>query len=163
MPSQFEFNATICKTTVSTCKRYTMILLTKRTLAVVFIMIMLNACTKDKTALEENVSVMGTWRWDRTDGGIGNHIHETPATTGMHVLLELSNDYTYTIKTQGTVTEQGTFTLSEKECHHDKTQKVFITFSGSRGWMIEDINVDKLRLSDEFADGVFIQYSKIIK
>lgn len=144
-------------------KGATMITLTKRIFAVVCIITMLNACKKNETMINENVSLVGTWRWERTDGGIGNHIHETPATTGMQVLLELSSDHFYAVRTNGAVTEQGTYTLTERVCHHDQKEKTFLTLSGSRGWMIEDFDVNKLRLSDEYADGVFIQYRKSIK
>jgi hypothetical protein len=41
--------------------------------------------------------IVGTWVWERTDGGFGNHIHDTPASTGKTIAFTLAADSTNTI------------------------------------------------------------------
>ncbi len=119
------------------------------------------SCNKDKVIIEETNILPGAWQWLRTDGGIADHIHDTPINTGKSVKIELGSGNKYIIRTNGDITEQGTYTLSNRTCVHDHTQKVFIQFSHGGGWMVEKMESNLLYLSDEYADGVMKTFRKV--
>lgn len=108
-----------------------------------------------------NTSLTGNWEWVRTDGGFAAHIHETPASTGKRIQLELRDDNSYFIYTDGQITSQGTYSLSYKICIHDHNEKQQITFSSDQNLMIESIDSKLLHLSDEMYDGLGRLYTRI--
>jgi hypothetical protein len=102
----------------------------------------------------------GTWQWERTDGGIGNHIHETPQSTGKNIVLKLSADSTYILFTNDEITAQGTYRIENRTCIHDHTSKPFLIFSASAGMMVEKQDAEHLSLSDEKHDGTKSLYKR---
>jgi hypothetical protein len=122
------------------------------------------ACSK-RTHIQKSESnkaegLTGTWLWLRTDGGLGNHIHDTPATTGNNIDITFGSDSTYAIRKNGTLTESGTYSVKPKTCIHDKTEKPLIQFSSGTGLMIELLDSGNLSLSDEAFDGVGRLYKR---
>jgi hypothetical protein len=117
------------------------------------------SCSKQKENMA-NESLAGEWEWVKTDGGIANHIHETPASTGKKVELRLRADNQYSITTNGVVTSQGTYTLIRRTCIHDHLDKTVIDFSTDQDLMVEEISKSTLALSDEAYDGLGSLYSR---
>ena len=113
------------------------------------------------TIQNSGTTLEGTWKWARTDGGIGNHIHETPASTGKNIDLVLTNDH-YSIYTNGSLTSQGVYTLESRNCIHDNTTKPVINFSSPEDadMMIETLNGLVMELSNDVYDGTKSIYSK---
>lgn len=119
----------------------------------------LSSCTKQH---ENKNELAGTWQWERTDGGIANNLHQTPASTGKTIQLRLNADFTYSVHTNGSLTSKGTYILEEKKCIHDSKTKAFINFSSlsDMDLMVESLHNRQLLLSDEALDGVISQYVK---
>lgn len=118
--------------------------------------------TSDPSDTPEKKGLPGTWKWVRTDGGIANHIHETPASTGKNIELQIKPDFTYAVYTNGTVTSQGTYILDTRNCIHDHTSKQVINFSSlnDQDMMIEKLDGINLELSDEAYDGTGSLYTR---
>src|SRR6478736_4283534 len=85
--------------------------------------ILFSSCNKsvEKQAVDEQLT--GSWKWIRTDGGIGNNIHDTPASTGKEKTLSLHADYTYTITINNVLFSKGVFSIQSKKCIHDGNMK----------------------------------------
>lgn len=116
------------------------------------------SCTKEEVEAPAG-NLAGVWEWVRSDGGIGNNIHYTPATTGKQVTLKLTADQ-YFFYSQGVLTSQGTYTLVTGTCIHDGKQKTLINFSGCPDQMIHLLDASTLELSDEAHDGIGSQYKR---
>lgn len=133
----------------------------------IFVVVLAAACSKHtdtETGSGNNqggdTKLVGTWRWVRTDGGIGDNIHETPLSTGNQMALTFTAGGTYLIYTNGVKTSEGTYTLQAKTCIHDLTDKMYINFSADQDLMVEKIDNKNLWLSDEFYDGLGSLYKK---
>lgn len=139
-----------------------------KTICLFFIITAFISCSKTGTAIpvspkgSTGEGLAGTWNWVRTDGGIANNIHETPATTGKNIHLKITDNNQYFIYTNGTLTSQGTYTLETRSCIHDNVAKKFINFSilTDEDMMIEIVDNLSLKLSDEANDGLEILYSR---
>ena len=86
---------------------------------VVFAVSLLPSCGKSLAQQAVDEKILGSWEWVRTDGGIANHIHETPASTGQEKTLLLNANNTYVIMVNSAVFSQGTFIVESKQCIHD--------------------------------------------
>ena len=129
--------------------------------AFVLLMVAAASCSKQVSKASATKDLANTWQWVRTDGGIANHIHETPLSTGKNITLKISNNSnSYAIYTNDSLTSQGTYTLEERTCIHDQTNKTFINFSADTDWMIEKIDSENLQLSDESMDGLQSIYKR---
>ena len=134
--------------------------------AVVIALVIIAACTKytdvpSKIETTSDTTLVGTWQWVRTDGGIADNIHDTPAATGKQLELQLSGDGVYAVFTNGTLTSQGTYNLEKRTCIHDRATKTYLVFSADPGLMVEEINKTNLLVSDENADGVDHLYKRL--
>lgn len=115
-------------------------------------------CSKQ---VDQQQGLAGAWEWKSTDGGLGFHLHETPATTGKSEQLILTNNLRYSRYTNHVVTEEGAYTLTDRTCIHDKKSKTVIQFSGAlQDIMVESMDRKKLVLSDEHYDGFEFIYER---
>jgi hypothetical protein len=138
-----------------------------------FCIITIISCTKQVQTIPDNsngtpkpggtgTAITGTWVWERTDGGFGNHIHDTPASTGKTIEFTLAADSSYTLFVNGTLTSTGTYSLAVRKCIHDNASKPVIGFSATSlvGGMIEKADSTTLELSQDVYDGVSSQYRR---
>ena len=127
-------------------------------LITIVMIISITSCSKraDKPSVED--SLTGTWEWVSTNGGIANHIHETPASTGENIYLKITTDGNYFRYTNGVLTSNGTYVLLTRKCIHDLTDKTFIDFSSDYDFMIERLDKQNLEVSDEAFDGIGSSY-----
>lgn len=125
------------------------------------LLIIIAACSKENNNNTEP-SLTGNWKWVRTDGGIANNIHETPASTGKNIELRFTNDNKYLIYINGTLASQGTYTLETQNCIHDHSDKKVINFSSpsEADMMLEKIDNTGLELSDNAYDGTGSVYTR---
>lgn len=121
-------------------------------LSVMFFSALLLSCSREVAPSSGERGLAGTWMWVRSEGGFSNTIH-TPSSTGDHIDMELRADGKYIIRTNNTVSSEGTYSTSEQRCIHDHREKPYISFSNDHGLMIERITADSLYVSDEFFDG----------
>jgi hypothetical protein len=129
-----------------------------KSLLIAMIALVAVSCSKPTSELPQ-ADVAGVWLWTRSDGGIGNNIHYTPATTGKDVTLKLTENQ-YFFYSQGQLTSQGTYTLESRRCIHDGGQKTTINFSACPDQAIHVLNANTLELSDEAYDGIVTQYRR---
>ena len=126
-----------------------------------FVVSMLPSCNKSLAKAVVDKSLVGSWEWIRTDGGIANNIHETPASTGREKTLVLNANNTYVITINNAVSSKGTFTVESKQCIHDGTSKPYIQFNHDPAMMVEVVDSTFLKLSDEANDGTDSQYKRM--
>ena len=118
----------------------------------------ISSCSKNVNKAE---GLAGSWEWKSTDGGLAAHLNQTPATTGKTNQLKLTSSFQYFRYTDHVLTEEGTYSLSQRACIHDQKLKTVIQFSGSeQALMVENINQQDLVLLDENYDGVIIFYER---
>lgn len=130
----------------------------KTVLSILIIVFIFSSCKKEKNPFRQ---LVGKWQWVSTRGGIAFNIHDTPASTGKEVQLDFSKDARYFIYTNGILSSSGIFTLVQKKCIHDGTNKPFIHFSNNEDQMIHLLNNTDLEVSDEAADGVGSIYVRL--
>jgi hypothetical protein len=124
---------------------------------------LLSACQTNSDEVNNSSGLTGTWHWIGTDGGIGNHIHDTPASTGETLQLTLTADGKFFRYVSGKLVSKGTYTLTQRDCIHSKENKPFIQFvtSPERNLMVERMDSQTLELSDEVYDGIIMQFSRV--
>ena len=124
-------------------------------------LVLLAGCSKkDDVVAATNNSITGNWRWVSTDGGIANNIHETPASTGKEVLLNINADGTYSYKINGVPASAGTYSFVTRQCIHTGSQKTLLQMSGDNDMMIESLGGTSVIFSDEYYDGVNSRYER---
>ena len=129
-------------------------------LVTILVTVSIIGCSKQVEKSTVEASLVGTWQWVRTDGGLAFHIHETPVTTGKNLDLKITSDGKYSKYTNGALTSNGTYTLEMRQCIHDHTEKTFVNLSSDSDFMVENIDNDHLEVSDEAHDGVGSQYKR---
>jgi hypothetical protein len=106
-------------------------------------------------------ALTGAWKWVRTDGGFGNTIHDSPASTGKTIVLNLQTNGQYFYTTNGTLSSSGSYQLLSKKCIHNNEMKTYIDFSNDTDLMVEKpVTVNELSLSDDAYDGLGMLYKK---
>jgi len=120
----------------------------------------LSSCSKSDNTEPVDVQLTGNWEWTRTDGGIANNIHDTPASTGQHLTLTINPDNTYKIVVNDTLKSEGRFSIETRQCIHDHEAKQYLQFEHDAGRMVESLDSSVLRLSDEAYDGVEYEYHR---
>ena len=118
------------------------------------------SCSKTVAKQAVDDRLVGNWQWIRTDGGIANHIHDTPASTGQEKTLNLNANNTYSITINNVISSQGSFTVQSKKCIHDGVTKPYLEFNHDPGMMVEVVDSTFLKLSDEANDGTDSQYHR---
>lgn len=129
--------------------------------------------SKDEIAFKESQllitsDITGTWNWLSTDGGIGFHIHNTPASTGKTITLSISEDYQYEIKENDVSKSKGTYTLILKNSIYSGNPARFIEISDDNyinqhvvlNGIISIADEQQLNIADNFHDGIASQFSK---
>lgn len=103
--------------------------------------------------------VVGEWEWVSSIGGVGNTT-ETPTSTGNNIVFNFGADKKYTITTNGTVTNEGTFSLYKNVSNLEHLDRLYIDFSNYPDKMI--INNDGVNLvwSDDANNGYTSTYKK---
>ena len=105
-------------------------------------------------------NVEGTWTWTRTQGGVGNHILQTPASEGKTVEIQFTAANTYVIKTNGVVSSQGSYELKTRNCIHTGGTKTLVDLSANEDIVIENFDASSLQFSDELHDGLQSFYQR---
>jgi hypothetical protein len=118
-------------------------------------------CTKEKESGSYQDSLTGRWIWIQSDGGIANNIHETPASTGKNIELQLTNDGHYFFYFNGVIQTEGTYAIGNEKSIIDHSDKPVIDFSTDKDLLILRIDSDNLILSDNAYDGIGYVYKKI--
>jgi hypothetical protein len=133
----------------------------KISITICFLMTVLMSCHKQADS-NQTKSIQGNWEWISTDGGLANHIHETPVNTGKQMQLIFGSDEQYTLTANGSITQQGRYSVTTKTCIHNGKPKMVIQFSGNSNstLMVENLVGDTLLLSDEAHDGLGYTYKK---
>jgi hypothetical protein len=129
-------------------------------LAAFIVIVIFTNCSKQTDTPNFQRSLIGTWQWVSTDGGIAFHIHETPASTGKNVDLKISSDGKYAIYTNNVLISSGSYVLDTRKCIHDHTDKTFINFSSDYDFMVEKLDMGNLEVSDEAYDGIGSGYKR---
>jgi hypothetical protein len=136
----------------------------KSLLPVIFILtsLLFISCQTENKILISDSGIVGEWEWIRTDGGFAYHIHETPASTNENIEWVFTDKKRYSIYINGTLTSEGTYSLTKRSCIHSQEDKSWIDFSSSsdQDMMIEKIDAEILELSDESYDGIGSQFKR---
>ncbi|WP_132052184.1 hypothetical protein [Pseudocnuella soli] len=135
----------------------------KTTVLMLCAALLLASCEKTRLPENDTDTIAGTWNWQRTDGGIAAHIHETPQSSGVQKKVDFTADGRYRWFTNNVESAQGTYTLQQQACIHDGKQKSWIRFSAhpEQNRLVEVLESNVLLLSDEAHDGLQYQYTRI--
>lgn len=129
----------------------------KKFIALMFVILALFSCRNDD---ELDVDpLVGDWEWITSTGGIDGRT-ETPTSTGKNIILSMKNDKTYTIATNGSVTQEGTYSLYKNVSNLDHYERTYIDFSNQIDQMIISNEDGKLVLNDDLNDGFISTYKK---
>lgn len=129
----------------------------KKLLFTLIALVFLNSCRGDDDL--DIGTYVGEWNWVSTTGGINNET-TTPASTGNTIVLSFTSDKKYTITTNGTVTNEGTYSLYKDISELSHYEATYIDFSNYPDKMIKNNENDQLILSDDFNDGYTETYHK---
>lgn len=132
-------------------------ILIKPVIVLIIALFSMISCRSDDNT--DTSSLVGDWEWASTYGGIAN-ITETPTTTGNTILLSFTSDNKYTIKTNGIVTSEGTFTLYKDVSNLEHYERTYINFSNYSTKMIANNDDENLILGDDVNDGFTYTYKK---
>ena len=130
----------------------------KKFILATFALLALLSCRNDDELDIE--PLVGDWTWVSTSGGINGQINDTPTSTGKTIIMKLDSDKKYTITTNGTVTNEGTFSLYKNVSNLEHYERVYIDFSNAPDQMIVNIEEKTLILSDDVNDGYTYTYKK---
>ena len=119
---------------------------------------MFSSCTDNNNSSSVNKSIVGTWSWVKTDGGIAFNIHDTPESTGKNIDINFFDNSRYFVYTNGVLSEQGTYRLGSKISIVDHSTKTTVQFSKGEEMMIEKIDGLNLELSQNANDGIGSSY-----
>ncbi|MFH6773071.1 hypothetical protein [Gaetbulibacter aestuarii] len=116
-----------------------------------------------------NPELFGTWVWISTDGGIGNHIHNTPESTGFTIELRLNKDSEYSLYKSKLRIGTGSYHITEKRSLLQNKLAAFITLDEnandssniiSSGMLILE-KKDTLIISQDVYDGVGSTFARL--
>lgn len=130
----------------------------KRFILATFTFLAMLSCRNDDELDIE--PLVGDWEWVSSNGGINGQINDTPSSTGNTIKLSFTSDNKYTITTNGTVTNEGTFRLYKDVSNLDHIERTYIDFSSTNRQMIRNNDETNLYLSDDSNDGVESHYKK---
>lgn len=130
----------------------------KRIIIILFAFLGLISCRNDDDI--DISSLVGDWNWVSTTGGISGTTNDTPSSTGKAIVLSFKDDKTYTITTNGTITNQGTFTLYEDVSNLSHYNSKYISFSNYQDLLIQKNEDGILILNDDTNDGFTYIYNK---
>lgn len=105
----------------------------RKIITILFLAIGLISCSSQSNST--STDLYGKWNWVSTDGGIGFHIHHTPASTGNAVQLILLKDNTFSIIKNGKEVSSGKYELT--------TQKSIFTGEMEKFISCQDITENK--------------------
>ncbi len=128
-------------------------------LIVLFIALFSVISCRGEDDTEDVTPLVGNWEWVSSTGGVGNTT-ETPASSGKTIIMKLDSDKKYTITTNGTVTNEGTFSLYKNVSNLEHYERVYIDFSNAPDKMIVNNEEKTLILSDDVNDGYTYTYKK---
>ena len=124
-------------------------------------LVLFSSCKKDdnRSFYFSKLMLLGTWSWVSTDGGIGP-MHQTPASTGNNIDLKFTIDNHYYFYMNGTLSEQGTYTLGISSWRIPNKMVILFSSQGGLEYLIERLDSSNLEISMNAADGTWSVYTK---
>ena len=113
--------------------------------------------------------LFGTWTWLSTDGGIGNHIHDTPENSELKFQLKLRKDMRYNLFVNTKKTESGRFEITHQKSLLQNKEATFITVDENPNdtgnivlsGLLNLEQPDTLIISQDVYDGVGSTFKKV--
>jgi hypothetical protein len=143
----------------------------RKIITVLFLAIGLISCSSEGQASSSSTILYGKWNWISTDGGIGFHIHSTPASTGNSIQLNLLKDNTFSITKNGKEVSSGKFELStQKSIFTGEVEKFIICHETTENkeplnivteGIIKASAANKLTIDNNFPDGIGSGFERI--
>lgn len=130
----------------------------KRIIIAIFAFLAIFSCRNDDSLDIE--PLVGDWNWVSTTGGFSGATNDTPSSTGNTIVLSFKEDKSYTITTNGKITNQGTFTLYENVSNLTHYNSTYIGFSNYHDQIIQKNEDGTLILNDDVSDGFTYTYQK---
>lgn len=117
------------------------------------------ACSDSDSDEDNDESIVGTWNWYKTSGGIGGII-QTPASTGETKRVVFESNGNVTFYTNDAITLSSTYTLSkEKTILSDQILPV-VKVQGFDTYVYSFPYTDELELQEAVVDGFIHNYRK---
>jgi hypothetical protein len=139
-----------------------------RFIVLVLFMMGITSCNSEDGLKTDNSDLAGVWNWTSTDGGLTNHMHATPASTGKTIQVQLLKNFTYSISVNGSKITNGTYELTLKKSIYSGKMARFIQCSENKdvqnivlNGIITIYETSKLAISDNNYDGIGSGFVKI--
>lgn len=103
-------------------------------------------------------SIIGTWYWQESRGGIKGNEIITPESTGVAVRLVFGTNKKVTVFTNGVETGTYTYTIKMGKSIFDNELHYLLNFN-EMSYVIWKIDDEEMTIQDNFVDGYVLTYS----
>ena len=103
-------------------------------------------------------SIIGTWYWQESRGGIKGSEIITPESTGVAVRLVFGTNKKVTVFTNGAETGTYTYTIKMGKSIFDNELHYLLNFNET-SYVIWKIDDEEMTIQDNFVDGYVLTYS----
>ncbi len=103
-------------------------------------------------------SIIGTWYWQESRGGIKGSEIITPESTGVAVRLVFGTNKKVTVFTNGVETGTYTYTIKMGKSIFDNELHYLLNFN-EMSYVIWKIDDEEMTIQDNFVDGYVLTYS----
>lgn len=131
----------------------------KKTVLIFIISILAASCSLESSSnTSSSNSILGTWTWQKSVGGIAGTTL-TPESTGTQKKLLFSSDGKVTVYLNNEITATTTYEIKKGPSIFDEKESTLLIFGGNT-YVIQFLTEDSFSLSDNFADGFSSLYKR---
>lgn len=124
----------------------------------------LSACQKEEIDLAESTSLVGSWQWVSSNGGITGQDRQTPASTKTTKVIQFTSTNQFISYQNGVKDQEITYTLQKGKSIYDASgQSDLIDFATASSRYSFRLENNQLYLFDEVTDGYTHRYVRIVK
>lgn len=131
----------------------------KKTVLIFIISILAASCSLESSSnTSSSNSILGTWTWQKSVGGIAGTTL-TPESTSTQKKLLFSSDGKVTVYLNNEITATTTYEIKKGPSIFDEKESTLLIFGGNT-YVIQYLDEQNLTLADNFADGFSSLYKR---
>lgn len=125
-----------------------------------FFFFLFSYCTiRNEDGALNQQSIVGTWHWKESRGGITGNEIISPENTGVTIKLVFGTNKKVTVFTDNIETGTYDYTIQLGKSIFDSEPQPILSFN-AMNYVIEKINDTEMRIHDNFVDGYVLNYTK---
>lgn len=126
---------------------------------IILISILSLSCSVESSVGDLNSnSVIGTWTWQKSVGGIAGST-ETPESTGIQKKIVFTNEGKVMVYNNNVEITNTTYEIKKGTSIFDEKERSLIVFDGMT-YVVQFIDAHNLTIADNFADGYSSDYKR---